>query len=107
MLENTPWSAAMTPESVAKLMADIEAEDPLDFGELSIDETDARRLMANHLCEVDCRLARHGMSSEERLEIMAAIAAHTMVENMLLNMDRLRAAEGDEFEQWRQRRGLH
>ena len=79
----------MTPESVESLIAEIEAEDRLDFGDL------------------DRRLAQHGYSAEERLEVMAAIAAHTMVENMALQLGRLRdAAHRADFRDWMKRHGI-
>lgn len=97
----------MTPQTVETLMADIEAEDPLDFAELSIGEEEVRRLMAAHFCELDQRLSGLGLETPERLEIMAAIAAHTMVENMILNLARLRN-EGDvaDFRAWMKRHGM-
>lgn len=97
----------MTPESVESLIAEIEAEDRLDFGDLALCEHEARSLMANHFCELDRKLAEHGMSTEARLEVMAAIAAHTMVENMILHLGQLRGAAGKEdFRGWMRRHGL-
>lgn len=97
----------MTPESVETLMADIEAEHPLDFADLSIGEEEARRLMAVHFCELDQHLLEHGLDAQARLEIMAAVAAHTMVENMLLNISRLRGAGGGAaFQAWMKRHGM-
>lgn len=99
----------MNPQTLAELIADIDAEDPVDLGEFSIDESDARQLMASHFCELDRRLAEHGLAPEERLEMMAAIAAHTMVENLILHMKRLRSrGEGiDAFRAWMGRHGMH
>ena len=99
----------MTPQSLAEIIADIEAEDPVDLGDLAIDEADARSLMASHLCELDRRLAAHGLGAEARLEMMAAIAAHTMVENLILHMKRLRHGEDgiDAFRSWMGRHGMH
>jgi hypothetical protein len=97
----------MTPESVETLMADIEAEQPLDFADLSIGEEEARRLMAIHFCEMDQRLLEHGLDIQARLEIMAAVAAHTMVENMLLNLAQLRGGDGGaDFRAWMARHGM-
>lgn len=96
----------MTPKSVESLMVDIEAEDPLDLADLSLSEEDARRLMANHFCEIDKQLAERGLDAEARLEIMAAIAAHTMTENMILHLGRLRASSGDDFHAWMRRHGI-
>lgn len=97
----------MTPESVVSLIAEIEAEDRLDFGDLALCENEARSLMANHFCELDRKLAEHGLTTEARLEIMAAIAAHTMVENMVLHLGHLRSATGQaDFRGWMRRHGL-
>ncbi|WP_227816041.1 hypothetical protein [Nitrogeniibacter aestuarii] len=97
----------MTPQSVEHLMEDIEREDPLDFGLLSIDEQDARQLMASHFCEVNEVLADQGLDIESRLEVMTAIAAHTMVENMLLNVERLKDQAADEsFSDWLSQHGM-
>ncbi len=97
----------MTPESVVSLIAEIEAEDRLDFGDLALGENEARSLMANHFCELDRKLAEHGLTTEARLEIMSAIAAHTMVENMVLHLGRLRSAAGQaDFRNWMRRHGL-
>lgn len=99
----------MTPQSLAELIADIEAEDPVDLGDVSLDETGARELMASHFCELDRRLEAHGLDAEERLEMMAAIAAHTMVENLILHMKRMYSGEDDieAFRAWMGRHGLH
>lgn len=97
----------MTPASVETLIAEIESEDRIDFGDLAIGEAEARRLMASHFCEVDRQLAEQGVATEARLEIMAAIAAHTMVENMVLHLRRLRSdANRQDFNTWMRRHGM-
>jgi hypothetical protein len=99
----------MNPQSLAELIADIEAEDPVDLGDLSIDEADARSLMASHFCELDRYLVEHGLAPEDRIEMMAAIAAHTMVENLTLHMQRLHGGEDGiaVFRAWMERHGMH
>lgn len=97
----------MTPKTVMAIMAEIEAGDPLDFSDLSISPDDARALMANHFCEVDRRLSEAGLGSEDRVTIMAAIAAHVTEENMLLNAANLkRQGEAGDFAAWLRRHGL-
>ena len=98
----------MTPHMLENIMADIADGDPLDFGGLSISEEDARQLMATHLCDVDEKLALAGLDAEERLAFMAAIAAHSLVENMLLNIEKLKRAEHglDELNDWLIRHGM-
>ncbi|HRP24493.1 MAG TPA: hypothetical protein PLF79_16455 [Thauera sp.] len=97
----------MTPETVATLIAEIEAEDPLDFAGLALDAGGARLLMAAHFCDIDRKLVELGLAPDQRLEMMAAIAAHSMVENMLLHLSRLRRdSEGAEFRAWMRRHGI-
>lgn len=97
----------MTPETIASLIAEIEAGDPLDFSGLGIDAEGARSLMATHFCEIDQRLAELGLPADQRLEMMAAIAAHAMVENMLLHLARLRRDPCDiGFHAWMERYGF-
>lgn len=97
----------MTPDALMAIMAEIEEGDPLDFSSLSIRSEDARRLMATHFCEVDRKLVDAGLGSEERLAVMAAIAAHVTEENMLLNaasLNRLESAA--DFRAWLRRHKL-
>ena len=97
----------MTPGAVMAIMAEIEEGDPLDFSDLSVDSDNARALMALHFCEVDRQLAEAGLSSEERVTVMAAIAAHVTEENMLLNAANLkRMGLGDDFGAWMRRHGV-
>lgn len=97
----------MTPGAVMAIMAEIEEGDPLDFSELSVSSDDARALMALHFCEVDRQLAEAGLSSEERVTIMAAIAAHVTEENMLLNAINLkRLGYSSDFGAWMRQHGL-
>ncbi|HJW24545.1 MAG TPA: hypothetical protein VJ576_06565 [Rhodocyclaceae bacterium] len=97
----------MTPGAVMAIMAEIEEGDPLDFSDLSVDSDDARALMALHFCELDRVLAEAGLSSEERVTVMAAIAAHVTEENMLLNVANLkRMGHKGDFGAWMRRYGL-
>lgn len=97
----------MTPQAVMAIMAEIEEGNPLDFSGLSIRSEDARSLMASHFCEVDRRLADAGLDSEERVTIMAAIAAHVTEENMLLNAAQFKRLESTgEFRAWMRRHGM-
>ncbi len=97
----------MTPQSITTLMIDLDTEDPLDMGQFSIDKADARQLMANHFCTLDQQLIAHGLDAEARLEMMAAIAAHAMTENMILHLGQLCTAAGqNEFRAWMRRHGL-
>lgn len=97
----------MTPDALMAIMAEIEEGDPLDFSSLSIRSEDARLLMAAHFCEVDRKLADAGLGSEERLTVMAAIAAHVTEENMLLSAASLKRPESvGDFRLWMRRHKL-
>lgn len=97
----------MTPQSVECLMSDIEDGDPLDFSDLAIAEDDARRLMAGYFCELDRRLADSGLDTEARLTVMAAIAAHTMQANFLLQIQGMRGGDREfDLRAWMQRHGF-
>ena len=99
----------LTPELLEGLRADIAEGDALDFGGLSIDAKQARLLLANHLCKVDEQLAGMGVDLEQREAFMAAIAAHALVENMLLNVDKMRRVRADEaadFGVWMRKHGI-
>lgn len=98
----------MTPDAIMAIMAEIEEGNPLDFSDLSIRSEDARLLMASHFCEVDRRLVAAGLGSEERVTVMAAIAAHVTEENMLLNTAALKrlSSSGGDFRAWLRRHGL-
>ena len=98
----------MTPASLAMLMTELAVGDPPDLAGLSISGDDARALMATHLCEIDEELAAAGMGVPERLEMMAAIAAHVLVENLVLNAASLRRdGTGDAaFADWLRRHRL-
>jgi hypothetical protein len=98
----------MTPASLSTLMTELAAGDPPDLSGLSISGDDARALMATHLCSIDEDLAEAGVGLPERLEMMAAIAAHVLVENLVLNAGRLRrdATVAADFSEWLRRHRL-
>ncbi len=97
----------MTPEALEVLMNDIESTDPLDFSDLSIGEDDARSLMAQHFCQLDGDLSEAGLDAEARLAVMAAIAAHTMEANFLIQVQRLREErQGFDLKSWMASKGF-
>lgn len=63
-------------ELIVELAQDTEIVDPIDWGELSIDETTAYRLMATHVLEMDL--------SEPY--VTQAIITKLLVENFVLNL---------------------
>ena len=97
----------MTPQVLEELMSDIEEGDPLDFSDLAIEAGRARALMANHFCALDNRLSDAGVAAEGRLAVMAAIAAHTMEANFLIQLRRLSGDEADfDLQAWMARNGF-
>ncbi|MCB1955370.1 MAG: hypothetical protein KDG55_06820 [Rhodocyclaceae bacterium] len=97
----------MSPQALEILMSDIETTDPLDFSDLLLDEDGARRLMAQHFCQLDSSLSDAGLDAEDRVAVMAAIAAHTMEANFLIHVQRLRdQGEGFDLQRWMAERGF-
>jgi len=103
----------MSPQALEQLMAELDAEDPPWHGDPALDAQEMRQMMAQHFCELDQMLAAQGVPLTARHEIMAAIAAHTMVENMVLHMSRLQQQghleDGDSltlFRHWMRRHRL-
>ncbi|MCB1888200.1 MAG: hypothetical protein KDH20_11390 [Rhodocyclaceae bacterium] len=97
----------MSPQALETLMSDIETSDPLDFSDLAIDEAGARSLMAQHFCQLDESLSDAGLDAEDRVAVMAAIAAHTMEANFLIHIQRLRdQGEGFDLRRWMAERGF-
>lgn len=64
----------MTVDQLVEIAKEVEAGDPFDWGDVSIDEDQAYRLMAMNLLEMD-------MSKE----IMLASIVKLCVENLVLN----------------------
>lgn len=97
----------MTPQALECLMSDIEEADPLDFSDLAINVAAARRLMASHFCELDERLREAGLPAEDRVAMMAAIAAHTMEANFLIHLRQLGTRSGGfDLRLWMQQHGF-
>lgn len=63
-------------EFVAELAHDTELTDPIDWGELSIDEETAYKLMAAHVLEMDL----------SQPYVTQAIITKLLVENFVLNL---------------------
>jgi hypothetical protein len=64
---------------IAKLAQDVEITDPIDWGELSISETEAYELMSAHVVEI--------LSTQENKLLTAhAIITKLLVENFVLNL---------------------
>jgi hypothetical protein len=72
------------------LMLDVEDGDPLDFGELSINEAEARRLVALSMLKMQADLDALQISPEERELVLMAAAAHLVLENLLIHVRHLK-----------------
>jgi len=73
------------------LMHDVEAGDPLDFGQLPLDDAEARRLVALSILQMRNRLVALTDSQQEREMVLMASAAHLVLENFLMHYQRLTA----------------
>lgn len=68
---------SLTVEQLVTIAKEVEAEDPLDWGLLSVDEESAYRLMAMHVLEL--------FADYEQATVMATIVK-LLVENFMLNL---------------------
>jgi hypothetical protein len=74
------------------LMRDVESGDPLDFGQLSIDEEEARSLVALSMLKMQAELDTLAISPPERELVLMAAAAHLVLENFLIHVRHLQAS---------------
>jgi hypothetical protein len=81
------------PSTILELLHELEVGDPLDFGNLSISEEDARNLVAVSLSKLSQDLAQQGLSSESREALALATAARLLLDNLTLHY-RLLALQG-------------
>lgn len=72
-------------KDIVELVNEIEGEDPIDWGMLNIDETQATELVANNLVE-QYNTTWAEMSEDERNIIMLATITKLVVENFTLNL---------------------
>ena len=89
MYENANAAVAAYTDRIAKLAQEIEVEDPIDWGMLSISEENAYNLISanvvNHFDKYD---------HSER-EIMIATIVKMVVENFVLNLKLQKAQNGN------------
>lgn len=72
-------------KDIIDLVKEIDSEDPIDWGMLNIDETQATELVANNLLE-QYNTTWAGMPDNERNVIMLATITKLVVENFTLNL---------------------
>lgn len=72
-------------KDIVELVNEIEGEDPIDWGMLNIDETQATELVANNLVE-QYNTTWAEMPEDERNVIMLATITKLVVENFTLNL---------------------
>jgi hypothetical protein len=72
-------------KDIIDLVREIDSEDPIDWGMLNIDETQATELVANNLLE-QYNTIWASMEDNERNVIMLATITKLVVENFTLNL---------------------
>jgi hypothetical protein len=75
----------VTVSDILDLVKEIDSEDPIDWGMLSIDETVASELIATNLLE-QYNTIWADMDPNERTVIMLATITKLVVENFTLNL---------------------
>ena len=68
-------------EQIAEMAQEIESEDPIDWGMLSISEAEAYNMMAGNILEMYL-----GMDADSRDMMLLATATKLTVENFVLNL---------------------
>ena len=77
--------AKVTVTDILDLVKEIDSEDPIDWGMLSVDEDIATDMIANELLEQH-NTTWADMDSDERTVIMLAMITKLVVENFTLNL---------------------
>jgi hypothetical protein len=72
-------------KDIIELVREIDSEDPIDWGMLNIDETQATELVANNLLE-QYNTIWADMPDNERNIVMLATITKLVVENFTLNL---------------------
>ncbi len=72
-------------KDIIQLVEEIDSEDPIDWGMLNIDETQATELVANNLVE-QYNTVWSNMTEDEKNIIMLATITKLVVENFTLNL---------------------
>lgn len=75
----------VTVTDIIDLVDQIESEDPIDWGMLSVDESTATEMIANGLLE-QYNTTWADMNPDERTVIMLATITKLVVENFTLNL---------------------
>jgi hypothetical protein len=75
----------VTVTDILDLVNEIESEDPIDWGMLSVDENTATEMIANGLLE-QYNTSWADMNPDERTVIMLATITKLVVENFTLNL---------------------
>ncbi len=81
--------------SLLTLMDDIAGEDFLDFADVPLDESEAKRLVGQALLKSQQELHKLNLSPEQRELSLLAAAGHLVLENLLLNIRMLTAGGVD------------
>lgn len=78
-------------ENMLELLREVEAGDPIDFGDLPVDEDALRRLVMTYMLEQDANLEDSLPGLHQRVVIHLLTAAKLVLENMVLHIQLLKA----------------
>lgn len=81
-------------DDILTLLTDLEEGDPLDFGDVPLDEQDARRLIALSMAQLSEDLREKGISADSREVLALAVATRVMLDNLILNYRLLQQGGG-------------
>jgi hypothetical protein len=76
---------AVSAHDIQTLLAELEQGDPLDLGEVPLDEAAARRIVVLSMAKFSQDLAAQGMNAETREALALATAARVLLDNLKLH----------------------
>ena len=82
-------SMGLTPKQFYDLVLEYEQSDPIDFGLVSVREEEAFRI----ICEAVIEIINNQTSAETREIVLAVSLAKVLVENMILQLQRVQDAD--------------
>jgi hypothetical protein len=86
---------SVSSEALRALLMELESVDPVDFGALPLAEDEARQLVCAAMAQLSRDLHGRGLS-DQAIETMAlAVAARTLIENLVLHHERLSRSDGE------------
>jgi hypothetical protein len=76
---------AVSADDIRTLLTELEQGDPLDFGDIPLQEESARQLVVLSMAKFSGDLEQEGLPAEAREALALATCARVLLDNLLLN----------------------